>query len=62
MKITVMFTFTMNDDEDPQMADPTKLQKELYIIYFLLLPLSIVSQGLQVSIMLSHMTDYKRIG
>lgn len=30
MKITVMFTFTMNDGENPQTADSTKLQKELY--------------------------------
>lgn len=53
MKITVMFTFTMNDGEDPQTADSTKLQKELYIIYFLLLlKLSSVSQGLRVSIMI----------
>lgn len=56
MKITVMFTFTMNDGEDPQTADSTKLQKELYIIYFLLLllTLSSVSQGLRVSIMIWH--------
>lgn len=36
MKIAVMFTFTMNDDEDPQTANSAKLQKALYMTEILI--------------------------
>lgn len=62
MKITVMFTFTMNDGEDPQTADSTKLQKEFYIIYFssFSITLHYLTRTASFNYDLIHMTDYKR--
>lgn len=57
MKITVMFTFTMNDGEDPQTADCAKLQKELHmttlLIWIQLKSLKWLSK-LQVVTMIRH--------
>jgi len=57
-----MFTFTMNDGEDPQTADSTKLQKEFYIIYFSFLSIILhyLTRSASFNHDMIHMTDYKR--
>jgi len=61
-RFTVMFTFTMNDGEDPQTADSTKLQKEFYIIYFSFLSIILhyLTRSASFNHDMIHMTDYKR--